>query len=352
LVSSSQGNRSKPGLPVDSNGGKPEQELVPMPVTADCIVMETPGQQHIPVLLDEVIALLRCGSGGVYADLTVGGGGYTQAILQSTAPDGVVLGLDHDPEALAYARERLQSFHGRLILRQGNFARAPEIMQELRFGPADGIVADLGVSSLQLDDPARGFSFQQDGPLDMRMDQGQTQNAADLVNLLPERELVQLIFALGEDRWAKRIVRAIVLHRQLKPFTRTLELAEVIAQAVPKSSDTRRIHPATRTFQALRLAVNHELENLQEFLAHLLDLLKPGGRLCIVAFHSLEDRLVKQQFKSWASPCRCPRDLPLCQCSAQPLVRLLTRKALRPKEQEIRTNPRARSARLRAIEKI
>jgi 16S rRNA (cytosine1402-N4)-methyltransferase len=323
-----------------------------MPVTADCIVMETPGHQHIPVLLHEVVALLQCRPGGVYGDVTVGGGGYTQAILQSSGPDGVVLGLDHDPEAVACARERLHSFHGRLILRQGNFARAPEIMQELRFGPADGIVADLGVSSLQLDDPARGFSFQQDGPLDMRMDPRRTQSAADLVNFLSERELGELIFTLGEERWAKRIARTIALHRQLKPFTRTLELAELVAQAVPKSNDTRRIHPATRTFQALRLAVNHELENLQEFLAHVLDLLKPGGRLCIVAFHSLEDRLVKQHFKSWANPCRCPRDLPLCHCSAQPLVRLLTRKALRPKEQEIQANPRARSARLRAIEKI
>jgi 16S rRNA (cytosine1402-N4)-methyltransferase len=304
---------------------------------------------HKPVMAAEVLASLRPHPGGRYVDGTLGGGGHAAAVLAASSPTGSLFGCDRDGAAIEAATRRLAGFAGRFELRRGSFA---EIANWLEPASCDGVLLDLGVSSLQFDDAGRGFSFQQDGPLDMRMDQGQTQNAADLVNLLPERELVQLIFALGEDRWAKRIVRAIVLHRQLKPITRTLELAEVIAQAVPKSSDTRRIHPATRTFQALRLAVNHELENLQEFLAHLLDLLKPGGRLCIVAFHSLEDRLVKQQFKSWASPCRCPRDFPLCQCSAQPLVRLLTRKALRPKEQEIQANLRARSARLRAIEKI
>jgi 16S rRNA (cytosine1402-N4)-methyltransferase len=322
-----------------------------MPITKDCIVMETRGQLHLPVMLDDVMALLQCRSGGVYVDVTVGGGGYSEAMLQRSGPDGVVFGLDLDPDALVVARQRLQDFGLRLILRQGNFAMLPETMREFGLGPVDGIVADLGISSLQLDEPSRGFSFQQDGPLDMRMDRSLMQTAADLVNFLPERELGNLIFTLGDERWARRIAHTIVLHRQLEPFAHTRQLAELVAKVVPRSSDTRRIHPATRTFQALRLAVNHELENLEQFLANVLNLLKPEGRLCIVAFHSLEDRLVKQHFKSWASPCRCPHGLPVCQCTGQPLVRLLTRKALRPKEQEIQANPRARSARLRALEK-
>jgi 16S rRNA (cytosine1402-N4)-methyltransferase len=323
-----------------------------MSVAADRVMMEPSCQQHMPVMLDEVVAVLQCRPGGLYVDATVGGGGYAEAILLRSGPDGVVLGLDRDPEALAFARQRLRYFRGRLILRKANFAELPTVMVEFGFGPVDGIVADLGISSLQLDDPARGFTFQQDGPLDMRMDQGGERTAADLVNLLPEKELRDLILMLGEERYARRIARAIVSRRKVKPFDRTLELAEMVTYVVPKSSDTRRIHPATRTFQALRLAVNHELANLEQFLSNALDLLKPGGRLCIVAFHSLEDRMVKQCFKSWVSPCRCPADLPLCQCGARPLVRLLTRKVFRPREQEIQTNPRARSARLRAVEKI
>jgi 16S rRNA (cytosine1402-N4)-methyltransferase len=245
----------------------------------------------------------------------------------------MVLGMDWDVEALAFARERLQGFRQRVILRQANFAMLQETMEEFNLGPVDGIVADLGISSLQLDDPERGFSIQQDGPLDMRMDKGLEQTAADLVNSLPEKQLSELISSLGEERWARRVARSIVLRRQSQPFTRTRELAAMIAGVVPKTADTRRIHPATRTFQALRLAVNHELISLERFLVRVLDLLKPGGRLCIIAFHSLEDRLVKQHFKKWASSCRCTPDLPRCQCSGQPLVRLLTRKAMRPQEQ-------------------
>jgi 16S rRNA (cytosine1402-N4)-methyltransferase len=322
-----------------------------MPVTAGCLLMETRSQQHIPVLLDEVMELLGCRPGGVYVDATVGAGGYTEAILQRSGPDGVVLGVDCDDVALTMARERLKGFRQRVVLRQANFARIAETMQEFDFGLVDGIVADLGVSSMQLDDPERGFSFQQNGPLDMRMDAAQEQTAADVVNFLPEKELGNLIFMLGEERWARRIAHAIVLQRRLEPFTNTRELVNVITKVVPKTRDTRRIHPATRTFQALRLAVNQELINLERFLETALDLLKTGGRLCIVAFHSLEDRLVKQHFKSWANPCRCAPDLPRCQCSRQPLARLLTRKVLRPQEQELQANPRSRSGRLRAVEK-
>ncbi len=322
-----------------------------MPIAADCLMMATQSQPHTPVLLDEVMELLQCHSGGVYVDATVGGGGYSEAILERSSPSGMVLGVDWDVEALAFARERLQGFRQRVILRQANFAMLQETMEEFNLGPVDGIVADLGISSLQLDDPERGFSFQQDGPLDMRMDKGLEQTAADLVNSLPEKQLSELISSLGEERWARRIARSIVLRRQSQPFTRTRELAAMIAGVVPKTADTRRIHPATRTFQALRLAVNQELISLERFLVRVLDLLKPGGRLCIIAFHSLEDRLVKRHFKKWASSCRCTPDLPRCQCSGQPLVRLLTRKAMRPQEQELRDNPRSRSGRLRAVEK-
>jgi 16S rRNA (cytosine1402-N4)-methyltransferase len=343
-----------PPLPTSVNkdsGGKRRQELVPMLIAAECLLMAPQSQRHAPVLLDELMELLQCRSGGVYVDATVGGGGYSEAILNKSSPDGVLLGLDWDAEALAFARKRLQTFRQRVILRRANFAMLREAMEEFDIGPVDGIVADLGISSLQLDDPERGFSFLQDGPLDMRMDHSLRQTAADLVNTLSERQLSELISSLGEERWAKRIAKAIVVRRQSQPFTRTRELAVMIAGVVPKTSDTLRIHPATRSFQALRLAVNQELKSLDGFLVRALDLLKPGGRLCVVAFHSLEDRLVKQHFKKWASSCRCAPDLPRCQCSGRPLVRLLTRKAVRPQQHELQVNPRARSGRLRAVEK-
>jgi 16S rRNA (cytosine1402-N4)-methyltransferase len=314
--------------------------------------MEAHSQQHIPVMLEVAMKLLACRRGGFYVDGTVGGGGYTEAILKASAPDGRVLGLDWDGLALERVRERLPGYAARLVLKQADFAQLLNVLHELQLAAADGIVVDLGISSWQLDDPERGFSFMQDGPLDMRMDQNLHTTAADLVNLLAERDLGNLMHDLGEERWARRIAHAIVLQRQTQPFTRTRELADVIRRVVPKSSDSLRIHPATRTFQALRLAVNQELESLRLFLEQVLAALKPGGRLCVVAFHSLEDRLVKKQFKHWASPCVCPPDLPRCQCLLQPLVRILTRKAIRPDEAELGGNPRARSARLRAVEKI
>ncbi|MFP5212557.1 MAG: 16S rRNA (cytosine(1402)-N(4))-methyltransferase RsmH, partial [Acidobacteriota bacterium] len=202
------------------------------------------------------------------------------------------------------------------------------------------------------EDAERGFSFAQDGPLDMRMDRSLSVTAADLVNELSEKDLADLIYEFGEERLSRRIARAIVAQRKESPFSRTRELAELVARVVPKSKDTRRIHPATRTFQALRLAVNRELETLGRFLSTVLDQLAPGGRLSVVAFHSLEDRMVKERFREWARSCRCPRSSPVCTCGGQPLVRLVTRKALRPSEEEVERNPRARSARLRVMEKL
>lgn len=213
------------------------------------------------------------------------------------------------------------------------------------------MVLDLGVSSHQLEDPSRGFSFLQDGPLDMRMNRGGLRTAADLVNSLSEKELVRTVAALGEERWAKRIVRAIVARRSVRAFSGTGELADLIAAVVPKTREAKRIHPATRTFQALRIAVNQELEELRVFLGSVLAVLKPGGRLCIVAFHSLEDRMVKEHFRVWAKRCRCSPREPVCTCGGTPMVKLLTKKALRPSQEEVAANPRSRSARLRGVEK-
>ncbi len=311
-----------------------------------------PDGKHLPVMLGPVIELLNCRPDGVYVDCTIGGGGYVQAIIERSAPGGVVLGLDWDWEAIERVRERLGGYTGRIILERANFADIRQALRSHGFEFADGIVADLGVSSYQLQDPARGFSFMQEGPLDMRMNRDLPTTAADLVNRLPERELADLIYRYGEERRSRRIARMIVEHRKGHPFTTTRELSELVRRAVPASRDSARIHPATRTFQALRIAVNGELESLERLLPEALRVLRPGGRVCIVAFHSLEDRIVKETFRNWARSCRCPRERAACACEGRPLVRMVTRKALRPSPEEVERNPRARSARLRSVEKL
>lgn len=310
------------------------------------------GGQHIPVMLGPVLELLNCKPGGIYVDATLGGGGYSQAILDRSAPEGVVLGLDWDQEAIDRVRERLGGYAGRFIPEKADYADIRTVLLRHRLDAVDGIVADLGLSSFQIEDPERGFSFNLGGPLDMRMNRDLTLTAADLVNSLSEQDLANLIFRYGEERLSRRIARAIAAERKKQRITETLELAELVRRAVPKTKDSARIHPATRTFQALRIAVNHELESLERFLPEALAALKPGGRLCIVAFHSLEDRIVKETFRKWAQSCRCPRELAVCECGGRPLVRLLSRKALRPSLSEIESNARARSARLRAVEKV
>jgi len=308
---------------------------------------------HIPVMREVALDLLACRPGGLYVDGTVGGGGYAESILQRTEPDGILVALDWDDEAIERVRQRLRAYQHRIFLEKSSFADLPSILDKLGFGleSVDGVVVDLGVSSFQLEDPERGFSFLQDGPLDMRMDRSLPKTASDLVNSLSEKELADLIFGLGEERYARRIAKAIVSHRKLSPILRTRELATLIAKVAPKTRDSRRIHPATRTFQALRIAVNRDLEALQVFLSGALDVLRPGGRLCIVAFHSLEDRVVKEKFRHWAKSCRCPQDILRCECEGRPLVHRLTKKPVRPTAEEIERNPRARSARLRAVEK-
>ncbi|MFZ0943627.1 MAG: 16S rRNA (cytosine(1402)-N(4))-methyltransferase RsmH [Syntrophobacteraceae bacterium] len=314
---------------------------------------ESPNEsQHIPVMLGPVLELLNCKHAGIYVDGTIGGGGYARSILGESAAEGVVLGMDWDGDAIARVRERLGGYGERLILEKADFADIRRVLRKHGIQEVDGIIIDLGLSSLQIEDAQRGFSFLREGPLDMRMNRDLPQTAADLVNTLPESDLADLIYRYGEERLSRRIARAIVAVRRKGPIANTRELAELIRKTVPKTRDSFRIHPATRTFQALRIAVNREIDSLDRFLPEALDVLKPGGRICVVAFHSLEDRIVKEAFRNWARSCRCPRERAACECEGRPLVRLLTKKALRPSLDEVEHNPRARSAKLRAAEKL
>ena len=290
---------------------------------------------HIPVLKNEVVFYLNCRSGKIYVDGTIGGGGHAQAILEASSPDGFLIGLDVDTEALIQAQKVLAPYEGRYELKKGNYAQMGIILKTLGQEKVDGIVLDLGMSSLQLAAPERGFSFLHPGPLDMRMDKSSSLTAAQIVNRWSQKRLMMLIKQYGEEKWAGRIAKHIVEVRNKHPIQTTTQLAKVVAQAIPRRYWPRNIHPATRTFQALRIAVNQELENLKHFLKQALDLLLPRGRLVIISFHSLEDRLVKTAFKQWAKDKK---------------VRLLTKKPLQPSEEEIKFNPRARSAKLRAIE--
>jgi 16S rRNA (cytosine1402-N4)-methyltransferase len=311
--------------------------------------------EHRPVLLHETIAALACRAGGRYVDATLGAGGHAVAILEASAPDGLLLGLDRDTAALEAARLRLERFGDRARLLHADHRRLPEILDALPFPSPDGIVFDLGVSSLQLDDAARGFSFRSDGPLDMRMDRSQPTTAACLVNRLTEPELRTILARYGEEKAAGRIAAAIVRARAKAPLTRTAQLAALVAAAAGPRRGAGRgmsIDPATRTFQALRIAVNGEVEGLEALLEEAAVRLRPGGRLAVIAFHSLEDRAVKTAFRAMAQRCICPRGLPRCGCGRPDLVRLVGRGALRPSPAEVRDNPRSRSARLRACERL
>lgn len=306
----------------------------------------------MPVLPAEVLHFLAPRPGGVYLDGTVGGGGHAALVLEASTPDGILIGLDRDGSALAAAREKLAPFGGRVRLFQRNFAELGDLLPELGITGIDGFLLDLGVSSHQLDTGERGFSFQQDAPLDMRMDTGQGETAAELVNGLSEQELTRIIREYGEERWAKRIAAFIVRARAEAPIETTLRLVDVIKGAIPRGAWEERLHPATRTFQALRIAVNDELGSLKLGLATALGLLNRGGRGVVISFHSLEDRIVKSTFRSLAQGCTCPKGLPFCVCGATRQVRVLTSKPVMAGDAEIRENPRARSAKLRAVEKL
>jgi len=306
----------------------------------------SPPVAHEPVLLLEILEFLFPGgptSGGLYCDATVGMGGHSQAILESSAPTGRLLGLDRDPDALAFAGARLAPFGARVMLAHATFSGVAAAMAQQGLGPADGILADLGVSSPQLDRAERGFSFQRTGPLDMRMDQTSGETAAELVARLDEHVLAGILRDLGEERFAGRIARRIVEARARAPLDTTAALAEVVAHAVPGRE--RHKNPATRTFQALRLAVNRELDELATFLADAPGLLKPGGRLCIISFHSLEDRMVKRRFRALSE--RRP-EVP----GDEPKFRAVTKRIVEASEAEQERNPRARSAKLRVLERI
>ena len=306
---------------------------------------------HLSVLPEETIACLSPYSGEIYLDGTVGGGGHARLILEASNPDGRLIGLDRDPDALAHAAKVLAGYGERVSLHHACFADLGTILDDLSIPAVDGILFDLGVSSWQLDSAERGFSFRQDGPLDMRMDPTQGESAADIVNHRDEGDLVRIFREYGEERFAGRIARKIVEIRQTTPFTRTTELAELVRNGVPGGKIPARIHPATRIFQALRIEVNGELEQVKNGITMAFQRLKVGGRLAIISFHSLEDRIVKQAFVELSKGCNCPPKLPLCVCGRSPVAELLTRRGIKGSAEDSE-NPRARSAVLRAIRKL
>lgn len=305
--------------------------------------------EHKPVLLEEAIAALNVRPGGTYIDGTVGGGGHAQAVLGALDGSGQLLGIDQDPDAIAAAGERLAG-RGNFCLCRGNFGDMERLARQNGIAEADGVLLDVGVSSHQLDDGSRGFSYHQDAPLDMRMSQ-EGPSARDLVNSLSEEELAEVIFRYGEDKCARRIAGGICRARQDAPIETTAQLADIIRNSVPAAVRRSEGHPARRTFQALRIAVNGELDRLREGLLAGFGLLKPGGRLAVITFHSLEDRMVKRQMAQWCQGCTCPPDFPVCVCGKKPRARLVC-KGVPAGERELRENPRARSARLRAVEKL
>lgn len=301
---------------------------------------------HQPVLYHEIILALQPKNEGLYVDGTLGAGGHARGILEACAPDGRLLGMDVDPQALALARKTLAPYGERARLTQASYDSLAERLREIGWMEVDGILLDLGLSSMQLDTPERGFSFQQDAPLDMRFDPASPTSAADLVNTLPQDELADLIYHYGEERASRRIAQAVV---KARPIQTTRQLATVIESVLPRKG---RIHPATQTFQALRIAVNQELERVENVLPQAVAALKSGGRLAIISFHSLEDRIVKQFMRREAIDCLCPPRQPVCTCGHRATLRELSRQPLYPQEIEITNNPRARSARLRAAQRL
>lgn len=308
---------------------------------------------HRPVLLEDVVAALQPRSGGHYLDGTFGGGGHARALLEDSAPDGVVLALDADPAAIARACElqREPGIGERLLAVHANFAELAAVAREREMAPLDGVLLDLGLSSFQLDAPERGFAFRFAGPLDMRFDPENGAPASELVNFLPERDLADLIWRYGEEPGSRRIARAIVRAREDAPIETTTRLGEIVSRALGGRRG-RETHPATRTFQALRIATNAELAALEKALAGAVEVLAPGGRLAVISFHSLEDRIVKRFIERESAACLCPPEVPVCVCGHRPRLGKVTRRAVRPEAAEVAANPRARSAVLRVAERV
>ncbi len=312
---------------------------------------------HSSVMAKEVLDGLNVKPGGVYIDGTLGGGGHSKLILEAASPDGFLIGIDRDDDALKEAGKVLSGFKDRFIVVKGNFRDikniARKVCKEKELGGIDGIVFDFGVSSYQLDRPERGFSFMRDARLDMRMDRSEGQSAYDLVNELTVDELKNIFWNYGEEKKSLTAARAIVSARETGPIETTLELAGIIEKAIGRGSfKGRKIHPATKVFQALRIAVNDELGSIEEGLKGAMEVLTPGGRVCAISFHSLEDRIVKNFFRELERGCICPPEFPVCRCDNKPKVRLVSRKAVKATDEEIKTNPRSRSARLRVAEKL
>jgi 16S rRNA (cytosine1402-N4)-methyltransferase len=309
--------------------------------------------KHIPVMIPEVLHYLNCKPGKIYVDCTLGGSGHAGAICNKITPDGVLIGIDQDIDAIKNAEKVLKSFDLTIHLFHGNFVYLPDFLQQLKIKAVDGILLDLGISLHQIETSGRGFSFQRDEPLDMRMNTTASTKAEGLINRMDEKDLKRIFQEYGEERRAGQIAKKIVKARKQKAIKSSKQLAQIICDAIPKSASIhQKIHPATRVFMALRIAVNRELEMLDSFMENVADFLNFGARLCVLSFHSLEDRIVKHRLKAMEKGCVCPPDFPKCVCDQRPVIRFLTKKVVRPSKDEIERNPMARSAKLRAAEKI
>lgn len=307
--------------------------------------------EHISVLLKECIDNLAIDPNGIYVDGTMGGGGHTEHILKKI-DQGLVIGVDQDRDAIAATESRLKSFGKKFICVHSNFSEIHTVLKGLEIHSINGMLMDLGVSSYQLDEASRGFSYMHDGHLDMRMNQNQSFSAYDVVNDYTESELRHMIKQYGEEQWASRIAKFIVNARTEKTIKTTFELVEIIKAAIPLKARREGPHPAKRTFQAIRIEVNEELKIIEKTIDAIVPLLDRGGRLAIITFHSLEDRIVKQAYKKWAQGCICPPEFPICTCDNKPAVKIITRKPILPSDEEVESNPRSRSAKLRVLEKI
>lgn len=309
--------------------------------------------RHIPIMVGEVLELLAPERGGVFVDGTLGGGGHAEAVLSRLPASGRLYGIDRDGAAIAAATERLERFQARFVPLRGNFFDMASLLRAQGVEAVDGVLLDLGVSSHQLDTPERGFSYHEDAPLDMRMDSSAPLRAYDVVNGYSKEALCRVIRAYGEERYAARVANAIVRAREAQgPIQGTARLAQIIKEAIPAAARREGPHPARRTFQALRIEVNGELEGLEGAIEAAHNLLRPGGRMAILTFHSLEDRIVKNAFRRFENPCVCDPRAPLCTCGRKPTARVLTKKPLAAGQEELLENPRARSAKLRGIEKL
>lgn len=307
--------------------------------------------RHVSVLLNECIEGLNIKKDGIYVDGTLGGGGHSLEIVKRL-DTGRLIGIDQDTDALNAAKERLKEYEDKITYVYNNFVNVRGVLNSLGIEKADGFLIDIGVSSFQLDEAKRGFSYMHDAPLDMRMDSENPLSAYDVVNSYSEEELSRVIYSYGEERWAKRIAQFIVSERKIKPVETTFELVEIIKKAIPKGARKDGPHPAKRTFQAIRIEVNKELEILEKTIDDMTDLLNPAGRLCVITFHSLEDRIVKNAFKKQENPCTCPPEFPVCVCGKEPKAKIITRKPVLPSDEELSFNHRSRSAKLRILERI